>query len=46
MVITSSNGKQLSLEIEACGHGVFTYYLIQGLIGKAYQDRDGNIILD
>ncbi len=46
VVITSSNGKQLALEIEACGHGVFSYYLIQGLIAKADQDRDGYIILD
>ena len=46
VVITSSNGKQLSLEIEDYGHGVFTYYLIQGLIGKADQDRDGYVILD
>ncbi len=46
VVITSSNGKQLSLEIQAYGHGVFTYHLIQGLMGKADQDRDGYIILD
>ena len=46
VVITSSNGKQLSLEIQEYGHGVFTYFLIQGLIGKADQDLDGYIILD
>lgn len=46
VVITSSNGKQLSLEIEEYGHGVFTYFLIQGLIGKADQDVDGYITLD
>jgi hypothetical protein len=46
VVITSSNGKQPSLEIEEYGHGVFTYFLIQGLIGKADQDLDGYIILD
>ena len=46
VVITSSNGKQLSLEIQEYGHGVFTYYLIQGLIGKADQDLDGYITLD
>ena len=46
VVITSSNGKQLSLEIQEYGHGVFTYYLIQGLIGKADQDIDGYITLD
>ena len=28
------------------GHGVFTYYLIEGLVGKADQDLDGYIILD
>ncbi len=46
VVITSSNGKQLSLEIKEYGHGVFTYFLIQGLIGKADQDLDGYITLD
>jgi tetratricopeptide (TPR) repeat protein len=46
VVITSSNGKQLSLEIQEYGHGVFTYFLIQGLIGKADQDLDGYITLD
>jgi tetratricopeptide (TPR) repeat protein len=46
VVITSSNGKQLSLEIQEYGHGVFTYFLIQGLIGKADQDIDGYITLD
>lgn len=46
VVITSSNGKQLSLEIQKYGHGVFTYFLIQGLIGKADQDLDGYITLD
>jgi tetratricopeptide (TPR) repeat protein len=46
VVITSSNGKQLSLEIQEYGHGVFTYYLIQGLTGKADQNVDGYITLD
>ncbi|MGD9183165.1 MAG: caspase family protein, partial [Desulfobacterales bacterium] len=46
VVITSSNGKQLSLEIQEYGHGVFTHYLIQGLIGKADQDLDGYVTLD
>ena len=46
VVITSSDGKQPSLEIQDYGHGVFTYFLIQGLIGKADQDIDGFIILD
>jgi tetratricopeptide (TPR) repeat protein len=46
VVITSSNGRQPSLEIQEYGHGVFTYFLIQGLIGKADQDTDGYIILD
>ena len=46
VVITSSDGKQPSLEIQEYGHGVFTYFLIQGLIGKADQDLDGYITLD
>ena len=46
VVITSSSGKQKSLESKEHGHGVFTYYLIEGLKGKADQDNDGYIILD
>ena len=46
VVITSSDGRQPSLEIQEYGHGVFTHFLIQGLIGKADQDIDGFIILD
>ena len=46
VVITSSDGRQPSLEIQEYGHGVFTYFLIQGLTGKADQDIDGYIILD
>jgi tetratricopeptide (TPR) repeat protein len=46
VVITSSNGKQPSLEVQEFGHGVFTYFLIRGLIGKADQNTDGYIILD
>ena len=45
VVMSASNGKELSLELTEYGHGVFTYYLLQGLRGKADgmagTERDG-----
>ncbi len=45
VTISASDGKQLSLELESYGHGVFTYYLLEGLKGKADgaagTERDG-----
>ncbi len=35
VIITASKGEQLSLELEEYGHGVFTYYLLEGLRGEA-----------
>jgi uncharacterized caspase-like protein len=46
VIITSSDGKEQSLELEQFGHGVFTYYLLEALKGKADEDRDGFIALD
>ncbi len=36
----------MSEEREDLGHGVFTYYLLEGLRGKADLDRDGIITVD
>lgn len=47
VTISASNGRQLSLEMQAYEHGVFTYYLLEGLKGKAdgtaHESRDGVI---
>lgn len=46
VTISASDGKQLSLELEEYGHGVFTYYLLEGLKGKADTNHDGIIDVD
>ncbi len=43
VIISASNGKELSLELEEYKHGVFTYYLLDGLKGKADRNEDGYI---
>jgi uncharacterized caspase-like protein len=47
MTISATTGQQLALELEAYEHGVFTYYLLEGLKGKAdgmaETERDGII---
>ena len=40
VVISASDGKQLSLELDEFQHGVFTYYLLEGLRGEADENRD------
>lgn len=46
-VITSAGSKQLSQESEKWGggHGVFTYYLLQGLKGQADYNSDSRVTL-
>jgi len=50
VTISASDGKQLSLELESYGHGVFTYYLLEGLKGRADgaagSERDGMVEVD
>jgi hypothetical protein len=46
VVITSSDGRQKSLELHPFGHGVFTYYFLEGIKGRADQNADGFIVLD
>jgi uncharacterized caspase-like protein len=46
VIISASNGKQQSLELDEYQHGVFTYYLLEGLKGKADKNRDGVIEVD
>ncbi len=46
VAISASDGKQLSLELDEYKHGVFTYYLLEGLRGKADENSDGVIEVD
>ncbi len=44
-IITASRPNEVSLEVGEFGHGLFTYYLIQGLQGAADLNRDGIVSL-
>ncbi len=46
IVITASDANQVSAEKDELQHGVFTYYLLEGLRGKADFDGDEVITLD
>jgi len=46
VIITSSDGKEQSLEIDKFGHGIFTYYLMRALKGEADENNDGYVELD
>jgi len=46
VIITSSDGKEQSVEIDKFAHGVFTYYLLKALKGDADENKDGFIELD
>lgn len=46
VTISASDGKQLSLELDEYGHGVFTYYLLEGLKGNADTNQDGIVEVD
>ena len=41
----SSRPSEVSMELPELGHGVFTYYLVQGLQGAADLNRDGIVTL-
>jgi uncharacterized caspase-like protein len=44
-IITASRTSEVSVELPELGHGLFTYYLVQGLKGAADLDRDGIVSL-
>jgi caspase domain-containing protein len=46
VIMTASAANEVSAEDEKLRHGVFTYYLIEGLKGKADTDNDGLISVD
>lgn len=46
VIITASSANEVSAEDRKLGHGVFTYYLLEALKGKADMDSDGLITVD
>ena len=46
VILTASDANEVSFEKDELKHGVFTYYLLEGLRGKADLDGDGVITLD
>jgi Tfp pilus assembly protein PilN len=46
VIITASGANEVSAEYDNLKQGVFTYYLIEGLKGKADMDKDGTITVD
>jgi hypothetical protein len=46
VILTASDANEVSVERDDLGHGVFTYYLLEGLRGKADVDGDGVITVD
>ena len=46
VIITASATNEVSVEDDTLRHGVFTYYLIEGLRGSADIDQDGLVTVD
>jgi len=46
VIMTASGANEVSVEKDDLRHGVFTYFLLDGLEGKADTDRDGLITVD
>jgi hypothetical protein len=46
VIITASGANEVSAENDSLKQGVFTYYLVEGLKGKADADKDGVITVD
>jgi hypothetical protein len=46
IILTASGGNEVSSEDDKLKHGVFTYFLLEGLRGKADMDKDGIITVD
>jgi uncharacterized caspase-like protein len=44
-IVTASRPTEVSIELPELGHGIFTYYLVQGLKGAADLNRDGIVSL-
>ena len=46
MILTASSANQVSHELPEYGHGVFTYFLLEALEGKADYDKDGIVTVN
>ncbi len=46
VVLTASDANEVTVESDDLRHGVFTYYLLEGLLGKADLDGNGIITVD
>ncbi|HSO62683.1 MAG TPA: caspase family protein, partial [Desulfobacterales bacterium] len=46
VIISASAANEVSVEKDELQHGVFTYYLLEGLRGAADADRDGTVTVD
>jgi len=46
VILTASGANEVSGEDDKLKHGVFTYFLLEGLRGEADTDRDGTITVD
>jgi Caspase domain len=46
VIITASAANEVSVERDELQHGVFTFYLLEGLRGAADTDRDGMVTVD
>jgi hypothetical protein len=46
IILTASAANEVSEEKDELKHGVFTYFLLDGLLGKADTDKDGVITVD
>jgi uncharacterized caspase-like protein len=44
-IITASRPSEVSIELPELGHGIFTYYLVQGLNGAADLNKDGIVTI-
>ncbi len=45
VIVTASQSNEQALELPRMGHGLFTYYLLEGLEGKADANNDGFVTL-
>ena len=43
LVFTAAKGNQVSNGLQARQHGLFTYYLLKGLMGEAGRDKDKRV---
>jgi hypothetical protein len=46
VIMTASGASEVSAEDEKLQHGVFTFYLLEGLTGAADADKDGLVTVD